>query len=209
MELNLFFLISPSYCGTIRLLTGARRGRKNPTKYFVNQSLRNNIQIRLIKQWLITPILFSTTWHQLSSCFVPVAVHTVTIFVTWRPWPPFILIQLLIFCSDFCIINPILTKPKKPKALHDYTQYCNLIARLHAVQQWNKTPWYSLIARLHAVQQSKETPWYSPVAWLHTVPQSTKTPWYSPIAWLHAVLQSDCTNARSLAIQLLDPSTLR
>ena len=32
MELNLFFLISPNYCGTIRLLTGARRGRKNRTK---------------------------------------------------------------------------------------------------------------------------------------------------------------------------------
>ena len=82
MESNLFFLISPSYCGTICLLTGARHGRKNSTKYLINQSLRNNIQIRLIKQWSITPILFSTTWHQLSSCFVPVAIHTVTIFVT-------------------------------------------------------------------------------------------------------------------------------
>ena len=82
MELNLFFLISPSYCGTIRPLTGASRGRKNPTKYFVNQSLRNNIQIRLIKQWLITPILFSTAWHPLSSCFVSVANYTITIFFT-------------------------------------------------------------------------------------------------------------------------------
>ena len=75
-------LILHSYCEIIRLLTGARRGRKNSTKYFIHQSLRINIRIRLIKQWSITPILFSTTWHQLSSCFVPVAVHTVTIFVT-------------------------------------------------------------------------------------------------------------------------------
>ena len=44
MELKSFFIILPSYWKTIRLLTGARRGRKNPTKYFVNQSLRNNIQ---------------------------------------------------------------------------------------------------------------------------------------------------------------------
>ena len=82
VELNLCFLISPSYCRTIHLLTGARRGRKNSTKYFINQSLRNNIQIKLIKQWLITSILFSTTWHPLSSCFVSVTDHTVTIFVT-------------------------------------------------------------------------------------------------------------------------------
>ena len=75
MESNLFFLISPSYCGTIHLLTGARCGRKNSTKYLINQSFRNNIQIRLIKQWLITPIFFFTAWHPLSSCFVPVTVH--------------------------------------------------------------------------------------------------------------------------------------
>ena len=82
MELNLFFLILPSYRKTIRLLTGARRGRKNPNKYITNLSLRNNIQIKLIKQWLITPILVFTDWHPLSSCFMSVANHTVTIFVT-------------------------------------------------------------------------------------------------------------------------------
>ena len=60
MEFNPFFLILPSYWKTIRPLIGATRGRQNSTgtKYLINQSFRNNVQIRLIKQWLITPILF-------------------------------------------------------------------------------------------------------------------------------------------------------
>ena len=150
----MFFLILPSYWKTIRLLIGARRGRKNTTKYFINQSFRNNIQIRLIKQGLITPILLFTIWHPLSSSFVSVTVHTVTIFATQRTWPRFMQFLLLyIFSCSFSIINPILTKPKRPNALHDCTWSCNPIARLHAVQQSKKTSWYSLVARWHAVQQ--------------------------------------------------------
>ena len=73
MKLNCVFLILPSYCKTIRLLKGARCGRKNPTKYLINQSFRNNIQIRLIKQWLITPILLFTAWHPsaVALCLLP------------------------------------------------------------------------------------------------------------------------------------------
>ena len=87
------------------------------------------------------------------------------------------------FCSYFCIINPILTKPKKPKALHDYTQYCNLIARLHTVPQ------------------STKTPWYSPIAWLHAVLQSDCTIARSPAIWLLLASQ-DRVNARPFDIQM-------
>ena len=110
MELNLFFLISPSYCGTIRLLTGVRHGRKNSTKYLINQSLRNNIQIRLIKQWLITPIFF----------FYPLAS------IEQLPWTCYRL-----YCHNLCCIKAlasfhlILTKTQNPKCT----------AQLHTVLQ--------------------------------------------------------------------------